>query len=174
MVKILSIWWHFCWSVYSVFVGLWCQQWYQLWPILQYTLHKFAELYMILQKNYAHGWCFQGTVLLTWINLTHACKVWDKIWEWMINFTIRYNGGNYLSMQGLKLIHVSKKGYWYFVVLSNLWYKAHQKAIKLLITQMKLEHLSALLQLHLHSRLSHLSSMDWAKTNAMQDKTRNI
>ena len=53
-------------------------------------------------------------------------KVWDEIiypfpnfngctvevWEWLNNFTPHYNGCNYLSMLGLKLIHFSKRGPW--------------------------------------------------------------
>ena len=44
---------------------------------------------------------------------------------------------------------------------------------KLVITQMKLEHgLSALLQLHLHSRLD--TWLQWIGQRQLQDKTRNI
>ena len=34
-----------------------------------------------------------------------------EVWEWIRNFTHIENGCDYLSMVGLKLNHVSKKGY---------------------------------------------------------------
>ena len=74
-----------------------------------------------------------GPTLLTGINLIPACisnliyyEIWDEItcpfansngttievWEWINNFMALYWTCDYLSMLGLKSIHVSKMGPW--------------------------------------------------------------
>ena len=69
-------------------------------------------------------YCDQGHILLTrfnfdptWISNHKPSKVWGDItfqtctaeaWEWISNF---HDGCNYLSMLGLKLNHVSKRGH---------------------------------------------------------------
>ena len=63
-----------------------------------------------------------GPLLLAWISNHMPSKVRDEItypfpnfsevWEWIRDFISLYNGCNYLSMLGLELIHVSKRGPW--------------------------------------------------------------
>ena len=76
--------------------------------------------------------------LISWIDSYFHHKLWDEItypfpnfngctvevWEWISDFIpYFYNGCNYLSMLGLTLIHVSKRGPWQIQELSinSLW-----------------------------------------------------
>ena len=69
---------------------------------------------------YLHGL----TLIQSWISNYRPGKVWDKITYPFLNFngaTVHprlYNGCNYLSKLGLKLNHVSKRGYWKFLYFS--------------------------------------------------------
>ena len=48
------------------------------------------------------------TIIPTWISSYMPKIVWNEI-----TYPFLYNGCNYLSMLGLKFIHVSKRGYWW-------------------------------------------------------------
>ena len=53
-----------------------------------------------------------GMKLLNHFQNFNGCTV--EVWELVSNCIAHfYNGCNYVFMLGLKLIHVSKKGYWY-------------------------------------------------------------
>ena len=49
-----------------------------------------------------------------WDEITHPLPNFNgatvEVWEWISNFITLYNGYDYLSMPGLKLNHVSKRG----------------------------------------------------------------
>ena len=74
-----------------------------------------------------------GSLLLTWFNLIPASisnhthyNVWDditypflnfngatvEVYEWISNFITLHWACDYLSMLGLKLMHISKRGHW--------------------------------------------------------------
>ena len=44
-----------------------------------------------------------------------------KVWEWVSNFILHFNGCNYLSILGWKLIHLSKRGPRYVHIFSMGW-----------------------------------------------------
>ena len=56
------------------------------------------------------------TVIAAWIINHTPSKVWDKITQSLPNFngvySTLYDGCNYLTMMGLKMIHDSKRGQW--------------------------------------------------------------
>ena len=66
------------------------------------------------------------TLISAWITNYIHCKVWAEItyqfpnfngctaevWKWISNFVTLYQACNYLSILGLKLNHVNKRGYW--------------------------------------------------------------
>ena len=55
------------------------------------------------------GWNYLSIPKLQWLHPNFKGET-VEVWEWISNFISLYNGCNYLSMLGLKLIHVSKRG----------------------------------------------------------------
>ena len=101
-------------------------------PTVYHTVHRAAQWRTIPAGYWWLPW-HHGPILLTWLTLIAAwisnhmpSKVWDEItyqfpnfngytvevWEWISNFTthVIITACDYLSMLGLKSIHVSKRG----------------------------------------------------------------
>ena len=90
----------------------------------------------------------------------------ETIWEWISNFITLYNGCNYLSMLGLKLIHVNKRGPCWSKVIE--WKFPHYI---LMIVQM-------IDAAHLHDCVNNSSIPSWrcliCKENQNKTKTTKL
>ena len=105
---------------------------------ISYSIITIATDFLAMQGARAHFSCgpfyWHGLTLIpAWISNHMPSKVWGEItypfpnfngctvevWEWINHFTF-YNGCNYASVLGLKLIYVSKRG-------TGIFLPQHQK-----------------------------------------------
>ena len=122
-ILILTVWRQLSrtnvWKQWYCWLLLLGSVWFQ-WCLSNH-LSTFSTMTMLVTLGPLYKY---GFLILAWICNHMPCKVWDEItypfpnfnsctvevWEWISNFISLYNGCNYLSMLGLKLINISKRG----------------------------------------------------------------